>query len=357
MQQRSSIAVVVTLCWSLAPCLTQATANSQGPEQAKSQSPPAAGLPSHKLEKIVFVRADITFGPIHSGSAAVVGPNALPQMRRNQIAVMNSDGSGLTNLNVYGSDPTFSPDGTKIAFCSARDTPYAQIYVMNADGSGPQQLTHINAGDACSPAWSPDGRKIAFSAFRFSHPSRDPAVYIMDADGSNLKLLIEHASSPSWSPDGSKIAFTSKQDANFDIYFTDAVGTNVKRLTDHKGENSAPAWSPDGTIIAFVSDRDGHHAIYFMDPDGSNLRRFVYSKRQEFCFPAWSHDSSTIAFTTVNITEAQMLVLGEERPKCEVWTGQYEIFSIGLEGSGLRLLTPVKERGIRPSFGPVTIQR
>ena len=83
---------------------------------------------------------------------------------------MNADGSGqtrLTNNNAYDFNPSWSPDGEKIAFDSSSDFSIEnlEIYVMNADGSGQTRLTDNTSPDE-HPSWSPDGEKIAFESSR-----------------------------------------------------------------------------------------------------------------------------------------------------------------------------------------------
>jgi TolB protein len=79
---------------------------------------------------------------------------------------MTADGSGQTRLtrgNAFQSaPPAWSPDGRRIAFASERDG-NAEIYVVNADGTGQRNLTR-DPGYEGDPAWSPDGRKIAFTS-------------------------------------------------------------------------------------------------------------------------------------------------------------------------------------------------
>ena len=79
-----------------------------------------------------------------------------------------------------------TPRGGLIAFTSERNG-NAEIYVMNADGSDPQRLTHDPAYDGW-PSWSPDGSQIAFSSSRNGKPD----IYVMDADGSNPRQLTHH---------------------------------------------------------------------------------------------------------------------------------------------------------------------
>ena len=82
---------------------------------------------------------------------------------------------------------------------------------------------------------------------------------------------------PAWCPDGSKIAFWSNRDGKNEIYVMDADGSNVKRLTNNMSDDGNPRWSPDGRKILFDSERDGNGEIYVMDADGSNQSRVTWN--------------------------------------------------------------------------------
>jgi len=101
------------------------------------------------------------------------------------IDVMNSDGSGQTNLtnnpDSGDSEPAWSPDGSRILFVSARDG-NSEIYVMNADGSGQTNLTNNPDSGDSEPAWSPDGSRILFVSWRGGNAE----IYVMNADGSGI---------------------------------------------------------------------------------------------------------------------------------------------------------------------------
>ena len=182
-----------------------------------------------------------------------------------EVYVINADGSNsvnLTNNEAFDRDPAWSPDGTRIAFSSGRDG--GGIHVMAADGSGVMKLTNGTGG--FEPAWSPDGTKIAFN-------SQDVEIYVMDADGSNPVNITNHEAfdaSPVWSPDGTRIAFRTDRDGNNEIYVMDADGSNPVNLTNNEADDRDPAWSPDGMRIAFMTDRGGFFDIHVMDADGSN---------------------------------------------------------------------------------------
>src|SRR6266545_1997182 len=160
-----------------------------------------------------------------------------------------------------------------IAFASDRAGQF-DIYVMNANGTAAQRLTQQLAFDFW-PSWSPDGSRIAFTSDRDSQTdSINLEIYVMNLDGSgSVRLTTDSASDvqPAWAPDGSKIAFVTTRDGNPEIYVMNADGTNLSRLTQDPAEDSYPAWSPDGTRIAFWSNRGtngSNGAIYAMRADG-----------------------------------------------------------------------------------------
>ena len=122
-----------------------------------------------------------------------------------------------------------------------------EIYVMNANGTEMVRLTNDPGKDGF-PTWSPDGSRIAFQ----SDQDGNFEVYVMDADGSNLVRLTDDPAGdgfPDWSPDGSSIAFASDRDGNFEIYVMDADGGNPIRITSDPAANGKPVWSPDGSRL------------------------------------------------------------------------------------------------------------
>jgi Tol biopolymer transport system component len=260
--------------------------------------------------------------------------------RQSEIYVMNADGSGKRSLTRYRANddlpswqpdmlegPTWSPDGRRIAFLRPATRRYKMpgrdvirrgyhLYVVNADGSGPRNLTrkwtyprevsqvvwstdgrtiyfgrYLVSTDGSgarrlpyiprTAVWSPDGRKIAFAAYpdwcfrtRPCYPSVHD-IYVMNADGSGRRKLTHNArnnAEPAWSPDGRKIAFRSTRNGNRDIYVMNADGTGKRNLTRNPARDGSPSWSPDGRRIAFVSDRDGRLEAHVMNADGSGQR-------------------------------------------------------------------------------------
>jgi Tol biopolymer transport system component len=188
----------------------------------------------------------------------------------------------------------------KILFSSDRTTS-GDIYAMNPDGTGVVQLTST-AGVDEQPAWSPDGSHIAFSSARNSATGGGLDIYVMDANGANVRRLttaVGDDTAPAWSPDGNKIAFQSKRNGNTpEIYVMNTDGTNQTRLTNNAAQDIEPSWSPDGTKLAFASDRNIGMNVWVMNADGSGLVQLTSTKQAE-TDPAWSPtDANKIALAS-----------------------------------------------------------
>jgi TolB protein len=150
----------------------------------------------------------------------------------------------------------------------------------------------VGYGDCWDPAWSPDGKKFLFTSLR--GPNGGFRLYVMDADGGNLKQLTTSRNTlgfvyPSWSPDGKKIAWGEWVGQGLEIYVADPDGKNAKPLTKLGGNNAYPAWSPDGKKIAFHHwGNDGTGTYYMMDADGDNLKELLKKEPPiEGGRPAW----------------------------------------------------------------------
>lgn len=167
------------------------------------------------------------------------------------IWIMNADGSNPKQITTDSNtdwDPAWSPDGSKIVFGHDRDGDenIFNIWVINVDGTNLRQLTFGDTGWEVEATWSPDGSKIAYDG-----------IWVMNADGTNLTKITVDGVQPSWSPDGSQIAFS-----NADIWIANADGSNPIQITTNSARDWHPSISPDGTKIAFTSNRSGTDAIW-----------------------------------------------------------------------------------------------
>ena len=149
---------------------------------------------------------------------------------------------------------TFPGKNGKIAFVSDRSG-NDEIYVMESDGSGLTNITNNVAGDR-GPVWSPDGKHIAF--VRTINTNDD--IWVMNSDGSGqtqLTNLPNGEFSPHFSPDGETIVFASNDGGPEEIFVMDADGTNQTQITFNAFRDFGPHFSPDGTTIVFTSQRTG----------------------------------------------------------------------------------------------------
>ncbi len=283
------------------------------------------------LMVIVDAQAQIAFISQRDGHFRDDIPG-IPDVPTFEIYVMDANGGNqrrLTNNPASDYAPSWSPDGKRIVFCSDRDGhvdangwPTSEIYVMNADGGNPQNLTENRNNDR-SPSWSPDGKRIAFEADRNrERGDHNYEIYAMDADGGNPQNLTnnpEEDRSPSWSPDGKRIVFSAVREGHFknnldttsEIYVMDADGGNQQRLTENRNNDRSPSWSPDGERIAFEADRKGDIVkfdIYMMDADGGNQQRLTENRAWDGS-PSWSPDGERIAFWSLRDGNSEIYVM------------------------------------------------
>jgi Tol biopolymer transport system component len=181
-----------------------------------------------------------------------------------QIWVMHADGTGkrkLTHSRQVNEWPTWSPDGQKILFERVVGPEFGkkrmELYTMNRDGTEKRLIAGVKAtnairGDywsACTD-WSPDGTKIAYEA---PTGKRKPGIFVMNADGTGRKQLTHlpqtRDENPDWSPDGTQITFYSERVGNAgvdnaEIYVMNADGTNQHRITHDPWYDAGPRWRP-----------------------------------------------------------------------------------------------------------------
>ena len=290
----------------------------------------------------------------------------------NEIYVMDADGDPQTRLTNndqdFDNNPTFAPNGTRIAFDSGRDG-NDNIYVMSAsdtnlDGNGEnlKRLTKKTAEDE-EPAFSPSGTRIAFSSDR-ANLGGNYDIFVMKARPEGRKnrpknltknTPLAHDSEPSFSPDGDQIVFTSDRQGNDEIYVMDTnpATNDITRLTNNAAFDTDASFSPDGDQIVFRSTRGtgGNSEIFVMDAvdtapadgEGDNMTNLTNDSASD-AWPAFSPDGTKVVFRSNRTTGTGV----------DNSDGETEIFVVNAnDGSGLVQLTNNSDPDARPDWGPL----
>ena len=242
-------------------------------------------------------------------------------------AVSTNGGSEPRQLSAEGfssNAPRWSPDGSRLAFLSSRNTapavggaeaPRPQIWILRMDGGEAQQLSHLKNG-ASVFQWSPDGSRfvavgrsgpsdaVAANArksdvrhyktisYKFNdtgwYDDKRTHLWVIDAaTGSDRQLTSGdewNDTDPQWSPDGSRIAFVSDRTGqeyeggfNKDVWVVPAQGGALTKVSDHDFEDTLPRWSPDGKRIVFLGKtmRRQFPQFYVAPADGSGPSKLV----------------------------------------------------------------------------------
>lgn len=259
------------------------------------------------------------------------------------ISVANADGSDPVSVATdhFLSELVWSPDGTRIAYISGSYSAGFAVSVAKADGSGFSVVSQDASADA-PPSWSPDGTELAFTT------TTDADIAVAKADGSGRRLLVQDATqdlAPSWSPDGSRIAFYRGTYASFILYTIRPDGSGLHQLSQTQVDpNAPPAWSPDSLRLVFGSrefvgyTKVGPYYRYNVNTvgaDGVGERRLTDSPSGNAgSNPVWSPDGRRIVFTS-------------ERP---FYGGGRQLFVMNSDGSCETKLTSGSSQSSSPTW-------
>ncbi len=187
-------------------------------------------------------------------------------------------------------NPPRPPLAGRIVFASTRQSPTSgqpQLYSINPDGSGLQQVPIALPPPLAQPDVAPSGDRLAFV--------RD-GIYVVNADGTGLQHVIASGTWPRWSPDGKWLAYTNM----LDIWIAKADGTSPMNITPTPAEEEVLGnWSSDGTMLVYSrqpSDLSTPNALWIVNADGTMPHQVATDSVTEATWPAFSPDGAFIAY-------------------------------------------------------------
>jgi Tol biopolymer transport system component len=278
-----------------------------------------------------------------------------------------SGSSGARSQSVSYWDPTWSPDGSRIAFVDRGGVP-GDLYVMDADGTNVHKLTSSSyaSGDygADSPTWSPNGKRIAF---RYGYAG----ISVVNVDGSGLHEILAHGYGAAWSPGGRFVAYAQgpaddpgAETSGTSIYVVHPDGTGKQLVAsprDVAASFGSPAWSRDGQRLAFTIGRapDTDYTKTALGIVRTFRGRIAWRARGHYPGQAdWAPDGRHIAFGDFVGKDVFVAVLdlktGKVRRLARGWHPRFSpdgrrllfgcpppgICVMNADGSGLRRLYP-----------------
>ncbi len=286
-----------------------ADANAREPVAAAAQGRAAASERQEAVRKVQPQAADggeaqaagrpVRVAPLTPGVSSRLLLARSARGKKSDILLCDLQGSSLrvlqnlTNQSGNTSWPAWSPDGKRIAFASDRDGP-PSVYLMDADGRNVRRLTDAKEGSD-QPTWSPDGTKIAFR--------RNWNVFVMNADGSGVSDLTGGTGSvnadPAWSPDGKQIAYASWRpgEGGYRVVVMGADGSDKRPISpaDNPSGGVYPSWSPDGKRIVYSDRSDGALELFVSGPDGRGRRQLTRMASSNN-LAGWTPDGKLVSF-------------------------------------------------------------
>ena len=225
------------------------------------------------------------------------------------------------------SDPTFSPDGTLLAFTRWHAAGVADVQVVPVSGGQPKRLTFDNL-KVEGLTWEPDGRHLVYSTNR----GGPFTLWRVSIDGGPPELVPvtgRSVSSPVMSRDGQRLVYED-WNGQTDLFSLDLRSPDAQpqQVTYTTRWDWNPAVSPDGKRIAYASDRTGFSEIWVADRDGGNALKLTAFGGPYTSGPAWSPDGREIVF---------------DNPAAN---GNFDIYAVNADGGAPRRLTdaPAEDR-------------
>lgn len=216
--------------------------------------------------------------------------------QNSQVTVYVADADGRNRRALYSGISgalalAWSPDGRSLLTLRPIDLALRAIHLIDVSSGSGRDLVQENL---LSPTWSPDGSLIAYYT-QNAGPQGDTEIWLVDLATGQARFLAfagQFVGGLVWSPDSRRLAFSANYRVGRDVLVVDLATGVVHNLTEGSGESSAPQWSPDGRQLVFVSDQNGTSRVQVGTFDAANAlledRRVIGSGWS----PQWSPDGA-----------------------------------------------------------------
>lgn len=275
------------------------------------------------VKKLDIAETDL-WDPVLSPDGTRLAFIAYDEKRTQQIIMINTDGTGKIKLTddankkwglAWGKD--------KLAYVSFGKDGLEKIFVINPDGTGNRQLILDNTRQGNfekymvewgAPSWSHDGSLLAYTSL---DEKQNPKIYIVNADGTGKRLVLNDTYkqwSPSFRYDSKSIVYVSYPETKFkEELFTEEISGNIrKQLTFDEIKKNYPAWGPEGTIVfvSYESVTSSGEKLFAVDQDGTNRRLFINIDHKQRS-PSFSSEGRKFAYAAIDVSGNVKIAVGD----------------------------------------------